>query len=713
MGILSRIRGMFSRAPQPVAPAAAGGPAHLTMRRWEAADTDRLNQGHWQGVTGQNINADLLPRLETLRSRAAYEVASNPTLEGVLNTYGDDVAGTDGPKLQVNSGDDEFDKAAEAVWKMWFEEPDVGRRLGGVDILKLWCRGLWINGEFLAQRVTSRNEDAPVRLRLRVLHPRRLDTPPEFSGAVDVIMGVKVDASTTEPLQYYLSQPVKMGAYEISVGRFRSLPASAVIHRFVSIEEDQVRGVPWLATPLDTIADLRDYDAQVMDAARNAADWAVSLYTEHPDATFLDVNEETTIQRRTMGTLPPGWKAQALNPPQPSTTYKDFRSERQGDIGRPRGMPRMMVRLDSSDHNYSSARFDSQIYRRGVEAMQGWLQRRTLVPLFYEVLAEALLYAAGHPQWEHAQALLRRPASISVSMIWPKMPHVDPSKESAAERTRLENGTLTYADALAAHGLDEDEVIASRAKSNRKLAEAGLPPLPAASSSGPELAAQIAMDEAQQSGDPQAMEDAQQAAKDAPGLAKPTAKSAVATGPVGLNGAQITAAVEVIGKLREGSMVPAAAIELLAAAGIDRAAAEKMVAATPVREQIVDKEYKQEVVRDFIKDGTVSDVIANATLIKDLVEQSGLPVNPEYKEPWLPVQDDQGNAVTGEVVKDSQGDIVGGESAPSAPPSPEPIKKPDAIADSGTSATDGQSAQEGEGKQQQKQDKGRKAPKKP
>jgi len=61
---------------------------------------------------------------------------------------------------------------------------------------------------------------------------------------------------------------------------------------------------------------------------------------------------------------------------------------------------------------------------------------------------------------------------------WSRPPHVDPAKEANAERTRLENGTLAYAEALAAHGLDEDQVIASRARTNEKLAAAGLPPLP-------------------------------------------------------------------------------------------------------------------------------------------------------------------------------------------------------------------------------------------
>jgi HK97 family phage portal protein len=71
-------------------------------------------------------------------------------------------------------------------------------------------------------------------------------------------------------------------------------------------------------------------------------------------------------------------------------------------------------------------------------------------------------------------------------------------------------------------------------------------------------------------------------------------------------------------------------------------------------------DFKRETIKAFIADGTVSDVIANATRIAELVEQSGLPRNPGYNEPWLPVLGDNGQPVTGDVVKDSEGDIVGG-----------------------------------------------------
>lgn len=69
--------------------------------------------------------------------------------------------------------------------------------------------------------------------------------------------------------------------------------------------------------------------------------------------------------------------------------------------------------------------------------------------------------------------------------------------------------------------------------------------------------------------------------------------------------------------------------------------------------------FKREVWLGFMRDGTVSDVMANLTDIKMLTKEVGLPTNEEYIEPYLPVAS-EGGMVSGEVVKDSEGDIVGG-----------------------------------------------------
>ena len=93
---------------------------------------------------------------------------------------------------------------------------------------------------------------------------------------------------------------------------------------------------------------------------RLQASMSVLLASNHPDAEFLPVNESTSIERNRMGTLPPGWTPHTLNTSQPADNAGDFRREKLREVGAPASMPLMKIQHDSSNHNYSSARFDGQ-----------------------------------------------------------------------------------------------------------------------------------------------------------------------------------------------------------------------------------------------------------------------------------------------------------------------------------------------------------------
>lgn len=434
-----------------------------TLRRWEAAETTRLNLAHWAKAVARPINVDLKADLANLRARCAYEVANNPIVEGMISTHATDLIGHSGPTLQVQyEGEDrEYEEQLEAAWLTWWEDVDRNGEVSGSDMLEQWIRMWWLTGEMLAQIVTE-GEGDEAKTKLLNLHPSRLSTPTSAVGDQKIVMGVERD-KYGKPLKYHVT-----GAD----GQLASVPdpidAEYIIHEFRRLEPGQARGVPWLACVLPTVADLRDYDAQVLDAARAAADHGVLLHTNHPDSEFFNMSssESYDIERRRMVTLPPGWDATQMTPQQPSTTYGAYRKERHLDLGRPVNMPGMIVRLDSSGHNYSSARFDNQLYHRGNIKIEGWIERRILNRLVKLVEREARLAK---------EITAQRPPGVRNVWTWPVPPHVDPSKEAKAEQTRLESGTLSLSMAAAAHGISVDELIAQRQRDNERLVKAGLP----------------------------------------------------------------------------------------------------------------------------------------------------------------------------------------------------------------------------------------------
>lgn len=435
----------------------------LTLRRFEAAETNRLNSAHWKKADGASLNSDLTLDLVKLRQRAIHEAENNPFVAGVIDTHTIDVVGPDGPGLQVISDKSKYNDALEAGWAEWWASPDINGQLSGADFIRQWIHQLWTCGEFLTQILTDSTADTDVACRLYGIHPRRLIDP---VGGMDTRLGIKT-TDTGKPISYFVQEFDSDGLFQISTKPLE-IPAGDIIHGFRAIEPNQLRGFPWLAPSLPAVADLRDYDVQVLDAARAAASNSVFLYTDHPDAPFLNVNESVSVPRNTISMAPPGWKPDQMQAHQPMAIYADYRRERFRDLGRAVNMPLMTVMLDSSQHNYSSARFDGQIYQRGIKALQAWIERIALSRLLAIVTREL----------ELAGRLPTRPASVKPVWTWTPAPHVDPQKEANALDTKLKNHSATLTDALAADGKELETHIAQLKREREMLIEAGINPDP-------------------------------------------------------------------------------------------------------------------------------------------------------------------------------------------------------------------------------------------
>jgi capsid protein len=447
----------------------------LSVRRWEAAKTHRLNQAHWQYAQEQSVNADLQDWLAILRTRCTYERDNNPLVDGIVFTHYVDIVGKDGPELQVQSESSTYNEWLEGHWRRWFKAPTPNPKVSGASLLRLWVQSLWRAGEFLAQKVTAR-AGTPVSMRLMPVDPRRLGTPSDVASDDDVVMGIRFSRDGT-PKQYYIQKSEAFGGINLST-EYDPIPPDDIVHFFLLREEDQARGVPWLGSSLQTAADISDYDAEVLETARQAANQGVYWYTQHPNAPYLDVNDQETLERGTQSTGPPGWQPAMLTPQQPTTQYPDYHSERLREIGRPVAMPLMVIKLDAGQHNYSSARFDGRNYDRACEVIQCAISGTPkatgpLSELVDDVAREADLYDRSQ-----RRAAPERPEEVTYEWTWSRPPQVDREKESAADRADMEMAIAAPQDIAAARGTTLDALIAKQQRANEKLEAAGLPPIP-------------------------------------------------------------------------------------------------------------------------------------------------------------------------------------------------------------------------------------------
>lgn len=437
---------------------------HPNVRTFEAAETNRLNEAHWRDACDRPINDDLADALPTMRVRSNHEATNNPSMEGLILSHTLAVVGRNGPSLDVQTDDEEGEAwaaEAEQVWQEWADQSDATGQLQLGARLKQWNRSGWTCGEWIDQLVDHPRVPGPIKLRLMAIPPQRLCQPFQWYGDPRKVLGVHRD-EFGGPIGYWIAD--EWGGV---IGGGQELPQRDVLHVYNKLETDQARGIPWMQTGLPTAADLRDYDVQVMDAARAAADMALVAFTRHPDSDYVETNESVAIKRRRIQHMAPGWELGQIQPHQPSAQYKEHRHERMGDLGRGQGVPSMVVRLDARDHNYSSARFDYSLLHESAEHCRSNLYEPALLRLVRVVLREA----------ELAGAIRRPPRRWKAVWTWPSMPQIDELKSAEAERIALRNGTMTYSEAVARRGRRAADVIRQNERDDAMLLAHGQQPI--------------------------------------------------------------------------------------------------------------------------------------------------------------------------------------------------------------------------------------------
>lgn len=440
------------------------------LRRWESAETTRLNKAHWQGAFGRTVNEDLQERLETLRIRSEYEVANDPILEGVLSTFADDVVGPEGPRVQVQSDNEQYNKAVEEAIQEYHERPDPTREMSMADVLRVDVRSLGTAGEFIHQFTNTRRESG-FDFAIRSIHARRLETPIDKAGDPYFFMGLQFNADPLNPrITHYHFRDEPPGLLARSTMNWRAIEAQNIQHRFIAHEPDQLRGFPWISVALNDMADRRDANKFVMEAYKNAAAQGVYWFTNNIEAQLRDFevhNGSRPLEPGMEQYGPPGYEPRMLNPTQPTAVWKEYEHEKLRGYGRPFGMPLMMVLLSSEGNSFSGANHDGQIYIRKVTTIQAWLGCGTLGPQYNQIGLEVAL-ARG----------IQRPRKVKYALTWVKPPHPDPKKQYEALRMAMEDGAIPLSDVCAALGLDFETVVGNRKRVKQVLEEADLPQPP-------------------------------------------------------------------------------------------------------------------------------------------------------------------------------------------------------------------------------------------
>lgn len=262
--------------------------ARRVLAAYEAAERTRSRRS--TRASG-SINGDIEAAGGSLRERARHYDQNYDIVRGAITTKVDFTIGKDGISVEPQPRDRngkiliDFARQIEAAFNDWSLAPEVTGRLDRAQVERLVARSMYRDGEAFAQVVEGAapglEHATPVRLSLELLEA---DYVPMISDkATGMVQGVMLDG---------WRRPVAYKVYKLHPGEYvgfpsprdlKTIPAERMLHPRRIDRVGQVRGVSDLASVLNRIEDVKDYDESERIAAKLAAKIVGSVERGSPD----------------------------------------------------------------------------------------------------------------------------------------------------------------------------------------------------------------------------------------------------------------------------------------------------------------------------------------------------------------------------------------------------------------------------------------------
>lgn len=475
MSLLSRVRNAFRRS----------GPSATGQRRFEAAAINRLTAG-WL-ADSSSLNDDILHSLPRVRARSRDLRKNNEYAAKYVRMVSDNVIGAQGVLFQsaVVDPDGRPDMGARKVIDdAWYRQTrrgnwEVTGQHDMASFLRQEMETLAVDGEFLWRKVRGTGY-GHFGFQLQALDPARLDETYNVAatpGRNAIIMGVEVD-SFRRPVAYHILTSAS-GSRE----RER-IPAAEIIHRFIAIGPEQVRGMPWMHAGMKLVHDLGGYrEAAVIAARIGACKMGFFTTKEGGDPSALlgdggsnaDKDFPTQAEPGTLDVVPDGYDFKTYDPTYPHEQFGAFTKAGLRGIASAWGVSYDALASDLEAVNFSSMRSGKQEERDRWMAIQDWLIETTLRDLAEEFIGWALL--SGKLLTPKGKALPAARADKFIAHTWQprRWAWVDPKKDIEASVLAIDNLLASPQQIAAQQGRDVIDVLDDIARFNAELEMRGIP----------------------------------------------------------------------------------------------------------------------------------------------------------------------------------------------------------------------------------------------
>lgn len=508
-------------------------------------------------ATDSRQDIDAYDRLRLLAlSRRLF--INNPIIRATVNEMARYSVGP-GIRPQARSGDQGWDRQAEQYFNSWAESADVRGMLDFYELQSLASLAIDRDGDVFF--ILTQTRDG--RPAVQVVEAHRCGTP-QGADQKAIIDGVQADA-TGRPLKYYFSNDA---ANKV----FKAIPADSVIHLFEPDRPDQFRGYPRTAVALIPMLDRDEVLRMEMQGVKAATSLGMVITNNTGSAqggffgtpthnTGDAITSETIYSGGGIARLKPGESVQTFSLSRPNEKLDAFLDQyiRAAAIGM--GLPYEFV-WNSERLAGTAQRFTLAKAQRRFEERQRLLIQRMCSRIWRYVIAAAI----------ENRELPRNDSWRSVVWQTPRKLTVDAGRESQAMREEYKLGFTNLADVCGSDGNDWQEVVSQKISEvkwiEERCREEGIDP------------ARIQLLTPNQASTP-----AVPSAVPDPAVTPDNPDAAVETNPsaamadVSLNGAQVSATIEILNSVAQGIVTRDGAVSIITSAfpAISEAMAQEMV----------------------------------------------------------------------------------------------------------------------------------------
>jgi len=467
---------LLDRAIRSVAPqwAAHRQRARIMLAVGDGWDVTRSDRRRRKGaMSGGSADKHLTARrLGQLRELCRHHDRNGSVFAGMLNRAVDNVLG---PQFtwQAATADETLNRDVDAYLaeRSQATRADARGTHDLADLMGLALRAMWTDGDYL-----------PIHQRdggLAVYEGDQLVTPRSGQKVAgrSIRNGVEVDPKTGRPRAFWVASRSFRGWVD-TLRDAQRIDARDAVWLMNAKRISQTRGVPELASPLALYDRLDGYvDNESMAAEVNAM-LAFFIEREPPYPTTATLPPGQTKQTKTDGTVEvlQQLKTGSIVTVRPGNKVKPFAAERPGSnfqpyvwavgsmIGAAVGMPLILVFLDFSKVNYSSARAALLEARRAFRRWQKFIEKRALRPVLQRWIGQGI--ADG--------TFPAREDIFDLQIHFPGWEWVDPLKEVEADIGAIRAGLDTWSRVTEKRGINFRELCRRRRSDEKVLRDFGV-----------------------------------------------------------------------------------------------------------------------------------------------------------------------------------------------------------------------------------------------